>query len=90
MGRHAGAEGKQGRQHRASKRKSFPSSPPVRHYAYLDTEAETPVPPPRLCYDPVSIPFIWLAVHDARKTLIALEFKGIWPICLVCMLELRQ
>ena len=39
---------------------------------------------------PISIPFIWLAVHDARKTLIALEFKGIWPICLVRMLELRQ
>ena len=39
---------------------------------------------PRLCYDPVKNSLIWLAVHDARKILIALEFKGRWPICLVC------
>jgi signal transduction histidine kinase/CheY-like chemotaxis protein len=49
-----------------------------------------PVPAPRLCYDPVKNSLIWLAVqHDARKTLIALEFKGIWPTCLN-MITLRR
>ena len=44
------------------------------------------VPYPQLCYDPVENSPLWLAVQrDARKTLIALEFKGIWPIYLVCI-----
>ena len=47
------------------------------------------VPPPTCAMIPFSTPFTWLAVqHDARKILIALEFKGTWPICLVWNLGL--
>lgn len=53
----------------------------------LDTGKELSVPVLNRVIITLSVSFIWLPVqHDARKTLIALEFKGIWPICLVCTL----